>query len=106
MASKIMIFGYRFWSKFSLSIAMDKIHMVCRGLLKKRLCKTCNKISRITEINATFYFSNYKSPEIILKHSIAMQPAKFCNLHLYHVVDRGLEIFLRSFVQLFAFILQ
>ena len=43
--------------------------MVGRGLLQKRFCKTFFKISAITEINANFHFSHYKSMENLSCHN-------------------------------------
>ena len=42
---------------------LDKIHMVGRGLLQKHFSKTFVKISAVTQTNANFQFSHYKSME-------------------------------------------
>ena len=39
--------------------------MVGRGLLQEHFCKTFFKISAVTEINANFHFSHYKSMETL-----------------------------------------
>ena len=48
---------------------LDKIHMVCRGLLQEHFCKTFVKISANTEINANIHFSHFKSMETLSCHS-------------------------------------
>ena len=47
---------------------LDKIHMVGKGLLQKHFCKTFFKTSPVTEINACFHFSHYKSMETLRNH--------------------------------------
>ena len=77
MISEKKIFEY-FSRKFNLSVAMvtnqinnlDKIHIVCRGLLQEHFCKkVCQNICSNTEINANFHFSYYKSMENLSCHS-------------------------------------
>ena len=69
MTSEKKIFEYFFenlifrWPWRSIKINnLDKIHMVCTGLLQKHFCKTfCSN----TEINANFHFSHYKFMETL-----------------------------------------
>ena len=56
MTSEKKIFEY-FFQKFNIAVAMatnqindlDKIHIVCRGLLQEHFCKTFVKISAVTQ---------------------------------------------------------
>ena len=56
MASEKKIFEYFFenlvfrlpWQPIKIS-DLDKIHMVCRGLLQKHFCETFFKISAVTQ---------------------------------------------------------
>ena len=57
------------WQSIKFKV-LDKIHMNCRGLLKKHFCKkkNLNICSKTTKI-ANFHFSHYKSMETISCHS-------------------------------------
>ena len=76
MASEKKIFEYFFqnlafwlpWQPIKIS-HFDKIHMVGRGLLQEHFCKSFVKISAVTEINANYHFSHYKSMETLSCHS-------------------------------------
>ena len=57
------------WQPIKIS-DLDKIHMVCRGLLQKHFCKTFfQNICSNTEMNTNFHFSHYKSMESLSCHS-------------------------------------
>ena len=56
------------WQPIKIS-DLDKIHVAGRGLLQKHFCKTFFKISAVTEINANFHFSHYKSTGTLSCHT-------------------------------------
>ena len=57
MTSEKKIFEYFFFQKINNSLPwqpikindLDKIHMICRGLLQEHFCKTFVKISAVTQ---------------------------------------------------------
>ena len=48
----------------------DKVHMVCRGLLREHFCKTFfQNICNVLAVNLSFHFSHCKSMETLSCHS-------------------------------------